>query len=524
MVLIKDQKLERKSCEHDSMDQHSIFCISLQVKPKNESGTKTNESQNEKLPNSSSKSNNWSEDQNISISRWKLLLLMVIPTISICSTLPVILLPQHNGILFPEYWYELIISTNLTFCIAWPLSMYFDTKMILKMSCYLSKCSYAKMYLAAALSFNIIYCLIYYVWTYGLKFHYPIPYTSLACYASAGFCFMTLWFELPKEARQNTTERKRIKSFFYMLAYCAFVRVKFIVLRKMFLQITSNLQWLMAFVLPIAREITYRILYYFSKRAAGDEDLEVKASMSILTNVCFSLFIAISIGSVATQISTYCILGIDFMLNVVSCFKIIRLHRKISALPSDSDILKDLHREEILLLALVEIVELLVPISYIATFVIAYYGPNAMILGGVKNNYWNVTAVENIWKFLKGTSVMVVFDVVFGLLSGLILWKFAHIDMLREFCKALEKFWPIITVRLASNAAQVPSLPRFNYNGIEFDFYPELFLIKDFETVIYSFLQYYNNLSINWGWDTTFQFDWIKNATQSSYCNQTEKP
>ena len=138
------------------MDQHSIFCISFQVKPKNESRAKSKESQNGRIRNPSNKFNNWFKDQCNSISYWKLLFLMLIPTISIFSTFPVILLPQHNGILFPEYWYELIITTNLTFCIAWPLSMYFDTKMILKMSCYLSKCSYAKMYLAAAISFNII--------------------------------------------------------------------------------------------------------------------------------------------------------------------------------------------------------------------------------------------------------------------------------------------------------------------------------------------------------------------------------
>ena len=34
-------------------------------------------------------------------------------------------------------------------------------------------------------------------------------------------------------------------------------------------------------------------------------------------------------------------------------------------------------------------------------------------------------------------------------------------------------------------------------------------------------LQYYNNLLINWGWDTTYQFEWINGMNGAIWSNLT---
>ena len=92
---------------------------------------------------------------------------------------------------------------------------------------------------------------------------------------------------------------------------------------------------------------------------------------------------------------------------------------------------------------------------YILPFLIAYHGPNAAILGNIKNSYWSYSAVDNVAKVLSGTGLMFLFDATFGMISGFILWKFANLKMLREYSSALKNYWPIIAVRLTFNVTKV---------------------------------------------------------------------
>ena len=47
-------------------------------------------------------------------------------------------------------------------------------------------------------------------------------------------------------------------------------------------------------------------------------------------------------------------------------------------------------------LTLKEFMELSIPAVYCASFLMAYYGPNAEVLGNVKNDYWQFEKVENV--------------------------------------------------------------------------------------------------------------------------------
>ena len=63
--------------------------------------------------------------------------------------------------------------------------------------------------------------------------------------------------------------------------------------------------------------------------AAGYEHLHSIANVSITMNVYLSMFIAIVIGSLATSLTSYCILCLDFIFNLLSCINIIQIHHKI---------------------------------------------------------------------------------------------------------------------------------------------------------------------------------------------------
>ena len=61
-----------------------------------------------------------------------------------------------------------------------------------------------------------------------------------------------------------------------------------------------------------------------------------------------------------------------------------------------------IRKEELLMkLLLNEFGELLTPIVFVLSIIVAYYGPNARIIGNVKNNYWPYEKIENISSYFS---------------------------------------------------------------------------------------------------------------------------
>ena len=99
---------------------------------------------------------------------------------------------------------------------------------------------------------------------------------------------------------------------------------------------------------------------------------------------------------------------------------------------------------EIKQLALGEMLEIVVPLSYTIAFIVAYYGPNATLIRGVKNNYWGNRVVFNLGDVLE--TELLLFSVDFGCLitTTIALWYFCKINMLKQFCWELKKYWFLI--------------------------------------------------------------------------------
>ena len=80
-------------------------------------------------------------------------------------------------------------------------------------------------------------------------------------------------------------------------------------------------------------------------------------------------------------------------------------------------------------LTLKEYFELAIPFVYCTSFVVAYYGPNASIIGNVKNDYWQYKKVENIFEKLSNNGIFFFIDAMRGMLLGLILKRFCNLNM-----------------------------------------------------------------------------------------------
>ena len=210
----------------------------------------------------------------------------------------------------------------------------------------------------------------------------------------------------------------------------------------------SEFQWILAFVILLIREFNFRMMYRIMIESPKVEN--GKEHVIIGINVFNALYVAINLGQTTTQVTSILILSFDFIINIYSCRKIVNLYRSTST-PNILSRKRHLKKREYLLskLILIELVEVLVPLLYVVTVLIAYYGPNAEILGNIKNDYWQYESIADIWKVVQTVLVMFAIDGCSAVIVGIILWRVCSIRILIEARKVIAHSWPIIVVNIA---------------------------------------------------------------------------
>ena len=77
------------------------------------------------------------------------------------------------------------------------------------------------------------------------------------------------------------------------------------------------------------------------------------------------------------------------------CFKAIRIDKKVSTVHSDTNEKQEIRNQVLTEVILNEVVGVVAPIAFIGAFCVAYYGPNANILGNVGCAVWQYEKIED---------------------------------------------------------------------------------------------------------------------------------
>ena len=80
-------------------------------------------------------------------------------------------------------------------------------------------------------------------------------------------------------------------------------------------------------------------------------------------------------------------------------------------------------------LTLTERIETLVPLTYMICFAIAYYGPNAEILGSVKLDLWQFKPILDFDKYMTSLFVLFSVDFLSLIMNGIILQTTCNINI-----------------------------------------------------------------------------------------------
>ena len=111
-------------------------------------------------------------------------------------------------------------------------------------------------------------------------------------------------------------------------------------------------------------------------------DVSVELIAQNLAATFHMIFVSVCVGGIATDATLYTLIATDFIIN--NYFAVMTWRAKRNFTQKSLQKLK----KSAQILVLSESLEIVIPLAYLLCFVIAYYGPNADILGNIKNGYW----------------------------------------------------------------------------------------------------------------------------------------
>ena len=90
-----------------------------------------------------------------------------------------------------------------------------------------------------------------------------------------------------------------------------------------FVWIPRDYQWIIGILSPVMREFEFWQFRYLSNLAATDNPQTRTLFRRHYMETRHCMFIAVNLAAIATDTTTYLILGIDFAINMFTCLKIV---------------------------------------------------------------------------------------------------------------------------------------------------------------------------------------------------------
>ena len=300
------------------------------------------------------------------------------------------------------------------------------------------------LYCVGVVAFTISITGVYYVWSYALCYPYPMPFQGLLlAFETLIIMYIQLWFQFPQKLRKDEKFRKRMKYMYHALFISSTIPTQYHLIGIVFIAVPPEYQWALALCLPIVREVNLSIMLRMSRTASECKSWPVVCSVSHYTNARHSMFMAVIIGSVVTYETSLLILGIDFVINIYLCLKLIYLRTNKNSV--------DLSKQVSLIQELVlnEHVEFVMSIAYFVCFLSAYYGPNSENIGSVKYVGWGFKPLTDISNFYKNITTLFLIDTSSVVICTVTLWMVCKINLLRAYYQTLKEFWFHMAVQTA---------------------------------------------------------------------------
>ena len=92
---------------------------------------------------------------------------------------------------------------------------------------------------------------------------------------------------------------------------------------------------------------------------------------------------------------------------------------------------------------LAERIETVIPLTYTFVFLMAFYGPNAGILGGAKLDLWHHEVITDIEPVMKSLLLLGCIDLLSAVTNGILLATTCKINCFKIIQKIQSQYWLI---------------------------------------------------------------------------------
>ena len=283
--------------------------------------------------------------------------------------------------------------------------------------------------------------IIFFIWVSSLGYQWPPPFLGIVL---TNFVFalgyIVIWHLFPRKWRNVQEFYSKLKLFVLALFLNQNTSLVYSFMVKTFLECPEEYQWILAITSTIAREIFILITKKLAMKCSNGDTRRTIIVCEHLTNSRHAIFLSTVLGSIATNTTSIIILAIDFIINIIITTKIVlysKFRKNVDA-KTKVELLQDL--------AINEIVEVIVPLTYLLIFLSAYYGPNAKLIGNIQNDYWQYEKIENIDALVKNISLFVCVDIISGALCYLILFVSCRFNLIQIAATVLREFGLVFTI------------------------------------------------------------------------------
>ena len=363
------------------------------------------------------------------------------------SMIPILvytLIPVHNVILDPYYWFEFPLQTAISLVPCYVGVILFKSSYYINMNCLRAHLTFHKIVLVTVVLYIAIHAIAYLAWTQLAQYQNPIPFTGYGCYYVVNiFALAMVWLSFPSHWRREKIINERLKSLMIAVVLNQFLPTAYFVIVRLMLICPREYQWIVSFALPLFRQLlSWITLRYVIKAADGDENgAEIFCSYAV--GSVHAMFLVYTLGSIATFGTHVVMLATDFAINIFICCRIIYVkHKK----PEDTETITGLLQT----LIVNEMVEFMIPLACVGCLFISYFGPNAELIGNIGNDYWQYSKMENLEHALKYALTFFLTDLGSLIASLALLWIFCHLNSFRAFIAIQKEFGFAFMVQMAS--------------------------------------------------------------------------
>ena len=361
----------------------------------------------------------------------------IIILVGISSTIPLTLIPAHDLLKFPGYWYETLwhggyiitwFWVYLCYCVSHWMNIGFIT----------SKRNILFMVIIVNVGHLFLLTSSYYIWTNTFSYNFPIPFLGMNLLMFANYTFYPItWFRFPKTWRKKQEFKSRMK-FVILIVICLFFAM---MIWSMIILSIRKSQWqpIIVAMMPISREAFLWIFSKLTEKTASGDIGGANIALACAFTANYLVLAFTIIGSVTTETTSWVLMGMDFSMNVGHCLRIVWMKKRQPEISQNQLVL-------IQDLAALELVEFYMPLSFLFVTALSYFGPNGHLIVNILSSYWTSVPIENIQLTLTNMAIFFFVDVASILITAIIFWIFCRINYFKLFLLLQQEFFVVFCV------------------------------------------------------------------------------